>query len=38
MNESQMIYSVVADLQKGEKIIFNLNLLLFTDFKKWSIT
>eukprot|EP00347_Sterkiella_histriomuscorum_P009391 403341390 len=38
MNESQMIYSVVHDLQKGQKIIFNLNLLLFSDFRKWSLT
>ncbi|CDW85372.1 UNKNOWN [Stylonychia lemnae] len=37
MTESQFIYTITTDLQAGQKILFNLNLLLFTDFKKWDI-
>lgn len=38
MNRPQLINTINYDLRAGMKIIFYLNLLLFTDFKKWTLT
>jgi hypothetical protein len=37
MSKKGAIGWIIDELRIGTNIIYNLNLLLFTDFRKWSI-